>query len=133
MSIPHITIADCRQIVGERHFITKEMMLSPKRQASLARPRQMAMTLAREFTDASTSLIARSFGRDHTTAMHAFAMVHARVGKYQECAAEFNYFRERLVTLSRERIDAGAVGPIQLIQPAGGIDLHRNTFSVAAE
>jgi chromosomal replication initiator protein len=47
-------------------------LLSEKRSRSLARPRQIAMTLARELTQLSLPEIGQAFGgRDHTTVMHA--------------------------------------------------------------
>ena len=47
-------------------------LVSEKRSRSLARPRQIAMTLARELTQLSLPEIGQAFGgRDHTTVMHA--------------------------------------------------------------
>ena len=47
-------------------------MFSKKRTRNLARPRQVAMSLARELTDLSFPEIGQSFGgRDHTTVLHA--------------------------------------------------------------
>jgi len=51
-------------------------MYSKKRTRILARPRQMAMYLARELTDLSYPEIGQSFGaRDHTTVLHACAKI----------------------------------------------------------
>jgi chromosomal replication initiator protein len=47
-------------------------MLSKRRSRSIARPRQVAMTLARELTNHSLPEIGDAFGgRDHTTVIHA--------------------------------------------------------------
>ena len=47
-------------------------MLGPKRTRSLARPRQVAMALAKELTEHSLPEIGAAFdGRDHTTVLHA--------------------------------------------------------------
>ena len=47
-------------------------MLSSKRNRSLARPRQLSMSLAKELTNHSLPEIGESFGgRDHTTVLHA--------------------------------------------------------------
>ncbi len=131
--IPHITISDCLHIVADRHFLTKKMMTGNGRQVSLSHPRQMAMTLAREFTNASCMMISRSFRKNHTTALHAFELTRIRVSMFPECAAEFRFYQDQLYSLSRARIAAGAPAIIQLIQPAGGIDQHRDTFMAAAE
>jgi chromosomal replication initiator protein len=47
-------------------------MLSKRRSRSIARPRQVAMALARELTNHSLPEIGDAFGgRDHTTVLHA--------------------------------------------------------------
>ena len=47
-------------------------MLSPRRSRSLARPRQIAMYLAKKYTTKSLPDIGRKFSnRDHTTVIHA--------------------------------------------------------------
>ena len=47
-------------------------MLSPRRSRPLARPRQMAMYLAKKLTSRSLPEIGREFSnRDHTTVIHA--------------------------------------------------------------
>lgn len=67
-----ITVADCRRVVGSYYNIHVDHFSSPRRTWNLARPRMLAMALAREFTDASFPAIGLYFGgRDHTTALHA--------------------------------------------------------------
>jgi chromosomal replication initiator protein len=52
-------------------------LLSKRRVRSLARPRQVAMTLAKELTEHSLPEIGEAFGgRDHTTVMHACKTIH---------------------------------------------------------
>jgi hypothetical protein len=135
MRLPHIKIADCRRVVGERFFITEEMMLGRGQQLSLSHPRAVAMMLARDLIGASYPLIGKSFHKDHSTAVQMIHNMRGRVRKYRECRAQYRYFREQLTALSRERTKAGHISrePIQLIRAVGGIDIHRNTFSVAAE
>jgi chromosomal replication initiator protein len=53
-------------------------MLSTSRTAAVSHARQIAMYLARELTDLSLADIARQFGRDHTTILHATRAVSAR-------------------------------------------------------
>ena len=51
---------------------TKDELLGPSRRQPLARHRQIAMYLCREYTDLSLPRIGKAFGgRDHTTVMHA--------------------------------------------------------------
>ena len=51
-------------------------LLSKRRNRSITRPRQMAMTLAKELTNHSLPEIGDAFGgRDHTTVIHAYRKI----------------------------------------------------------
>ncbi len=57
--------------VSEHYNIRLSEMIGPKRVRTYARPRQMAMYLAKHMTNRSLPEIGRRFGgRDHTTVMH---------------------------------------------------------------
>ncbi|WP_092403246.1 MULTISPECIES: chromosomal replication initiator protein DnaA [Candidatus Ichthyocystis] len=67
-----ITIDLIQKTVAEYFKIKVSELYSKKRSISIARPRQIAMALARELTPASLPLIGEAFGgRDHTTVLHA--------------------------------------------------------------
>lgn len=67
-----ITIDNIQKTVAEYSQIRLSDMLSKRRSRSVARPRQLAMALARELTNHSLPEIGEAFGgRDHTTVMHA--------------------------------------------------------------
>lgn len=67
-----ITIENIQRTVAEYYNITMADIKSKSRSRSVARPRQMAMALAKELTSHSLPEIGREFGgRDHTTVMHA--------------------------------------------------------------
>jgi chromosomal replication initiator protein len=69
---PEVTIARIQQNVCERFSVTHEELVSPRRSQAVAYPRQVAMYLSRELTDASLPMIGKEFGgRDHTTVIHA--------------------------------------------------------------
>jgi chromosomal replication initiator protein len=58
--------------VAEYYKIRVADLLSKRRSRSIARPRQVAMALAKELTNHSLPEIGDAFGgRDHTTVMHA--------------------------------------------------------------
>lgn len=66
------TIDHIQRIVADYYKIKHADMLSKRRSRAIARPRQMAMCLARELTSHSLPEIADRFGgRDHTTVMYA--------------------------------------------------------------
>ncbi len=67
-----VTVEDIQKKVSEHFNVRLTDMHSPKRLRSVARPRQIAMFLAKQLTSYSLPDIGRKFGgRDHTTVMHA--------------------------------------------------------------
>ncbi len=75
-----ISIDNIQKTVADYYKIKVAEMYSKKRVRSLARPRQIAMALAKELTPMSLPEIGEAFGgRDHTTVLHACRRVHALV------------------------------------------------------
>ncbi|MBD1388149.1 chromosomal replication initiator protein DnaA [Neiella sp. HB171785] len=67
-----ITIDNIQKTVAEYYKIKLADLLSKRRSRSVARPRQLAMALAKELTNHSLPEIGDAFGgRDHTTVLHA--------------------------------------------------------------
>ena len=67
-----ITIENIQKTVAEYYKIKVSDLLSKRRSRSVARPRQVAMALAKELTNKSLPEIGDGFGgRDHTTVLHA--------------------------------------------------------------
>ncbi len=67
-----ITIENIQKTVSEYYKLRVSELLSRKRTRMIARPRQLAMALAKELTEHSLPEIGDSFGgRDHTTVLHA--------------------------------------------------------------
>lgn len=78
-------------------------MFSARRARAVARPRQVAMYLARHLTLQSLPEIGKAFGnRDHTTVMHAIRRV-------ADLMAEDELFALRVTSL-RDRIDSPRAG-----------------------
>jgi len=71
-----VTIENIQKTVAEYFKVRVADLLSKRRSRSIARPRQVAMALARELTNHSLPEIGDAFGgRDHTTVMHACSRV----------------------------------------------------------
>ncbi len=71
-----ITIDDIQKRVSEHYGIKSAEMSSARRSRIVARPRQVAMYLAKQLTSRSLPEIGRKFGgRDHTTVMHAIKKI----------------------------------------------------------
>jgi len=67
-----ITIENIQKTVAEYYKLRVHDLLSVRRSRSVARPRQVAMSLAKELTNHSLPEIGDAFGgRDHTTVLHA--------------------------------------------------------------
>lgn len=71
-----ITIENIQKTVAEYYKVKVADLLSKRRSRSVARPRQMAMALAKELTNHSLPEIGDAFGgRDHTTVLHACRVI----------------------------------------------------------
>ena len=70
------SIARIQKVCARRFGVSVKDMKSPNRSRSVARPRQMAMSLSRRLTGRSFPEIGRLFGgRDHTTVLHAIRKI----------------------------------------------------------
>jgi chromosomal replication initiator protein len=71
-----VSVEEIQRTVAEHYNMRISDMVGPKRHKTIARPRQMAMYLAKKLTARSLPEIGRRFGgRDHTTVMHAVKRV----------------------------------------------------------
>ena len=76
-----VSMDNIRKVVAEFYDISVKDLMGKKRLRHIARPRQVAMSLARELTNNSFTEIGQSFGgRDHTTVMHACEKVQELCG-----------------------------------------------------
>ncbi|HVJ34246.1 MAG TPA: chromosomal replication initiator protein DnaA [Terriglobia bacterium] len=90
-----VSIEEIQRRVAEHFNIKLADMQSPRRARTVARPRQIAMYLAKQLTTRSLPEIGRKFGgRDHTTVMHA-------VKKVEELCAGDSGFAEDVDLLRR--------------------------------
>ena len=72
MEIRNISIDEIQKTVCDFYKIRVSDLLSAKRTQAIARPRQIAMSLAKDLTQSSLPTIGNAFGgRDHTTVLHA--------------------------------------------------------------
>ncbi len=73
-----VSIENIQKTVADYFKIRVADLLSKKRSRSIARPRQIAMTLAKELTNHSLPEIGDAFGgRDHTTVLHGCRRIDA--------------------------------------------------------
>lgn len=92
-----VTIEDIQKRVAEYYSIKISDMQSARRSQNVARPRQVAMYLAKVLTSRSLPEIGRKFGgRDHTTVLHAVRKVEEVVGLDKEFSADLTILRRTL-------------------------------------
>ncbi|MBA3898525.1 MAG: chromosomal replication initiator protein DnaA, partial [Sphingomonadaceae bacterium] len=71
-----VTIDEIQKRVSDHFSIRQAEMVSARRARAVARPRQIAMYLAKQLTPRSLPEIGRRFGgRDHTTVIHAVKQI----------------------------------------------------------
>lgn len=83
-----ITLGRIIEAVCEFYNVNENDLKSACRLARIVYPRQVAMYLCRELTPKSFPLIGRVFGRDHTTALHAWRKISAMVEDDERMADE---------------------------------------------
>ncbi|MGY6410909.1 MAG: chromosomal replication initiator protein DnaA [Alkalilacustris sp.] len=92
-----VTIEEIQRKVAEHYNIRLSDMIGPKRVRTLARPRQVAMYLAKELTARSLPEIGRRFGgRDHTTIIHGVRKVEELVAADPQLAEDLRLLRRLL-------------------------------------
>jgi len=92
-----VTIEEIQKKVAE-HFNTRlSDMSSPRRARAVARPRQVAMYLAKQLTSRSLPEIGRKFGgRDHTTVMHAVSRIESLINSDSAIADDLELLKRML-------------------------------------
>ena len=92
-----ISVENIQKTVADFFNIKVADMYSKRRPANIARPRQIAMYLAKELTQKSLPEIGELFGgRDHTTVLHAVRKITADRSKNPECNHELHVLEQPL-------------------------------------
>ena len=92
-----ISVENIQKTVADFYKIKVADMYSKKRPASIARPRQIAMYLAKELTQKSLPEIGELFGgRDHTTVLHAVRKIAGERAKDTELNQQLHVLEQTL-------------------------------------
>jgi chromosomal replication initiator protein len=92
-----ISVENIQKTVADFYKIKVADMYSKKRPASIARPRQIAMYLAKELTQKSLPEIGELFGgRDHTTVLHAVRKMSAERQQIAELNQQLHVLEQTL-------------------------------------
>ena len=93
-----INVETIQNTVAVYFNLNIQEMLSPRRSRSLARPRQIAMYLAKRFTTNSLPDIGRKFSnRDHTTVIHAVKKIEELIKNDNEIKHNVTEIKKRLL------------------------------------
>ena len=92
-----ISVENIQKVVADFYKIKVADMYSRKRPASIARPRQIAMYLAKDMTKKSLPEIGELFGgRDHTTVLHAVRKIGEERGRNPELNQQLHVLEQTL-------------------------------------
>ena len=85
-------------MVAQHFNLNIQELLSPRRSRSLARPRQIAMYLAKQYTTNSLPDIGRKFSnRDHTTVIHAVKKIDELIKKDNDIRQNISELKKKLL------------------------------------
>jgi chromosomal replication initiator protein len=99
--VPQVSIERIQELVSERFGLSLEELCGERRSQNIVYPRQIAMYLSRELTDASLPKIGRQFGgRDHTTVIHATTKI---AGMIREDRSVYNLVQELTARIKQAR------------------------------
>jgi len=86
-----VTVENIQKTVADYYKVRMSDLLSKRRNRSVARPRQVAMALAKELTSHSLPEIGDAFGgRDHTTVLHACKRIRELRGSEQRVSEDYS-------------------------------------------
>jgi len=92
-----VTVDEIQKAVAEHYLLKQADLLSERRTRAVARPRQLAMYLAKNLTTRSYPDIGRRFGgRDHTTVLHAVRRIEELKGQDASIAADVETLTRKL-------------------------------------
>ena len=94
-----ISVENIQRAVANHYKIRVADLLSKSRKVSVARPRQLAMALAKELTNLSLPEIGNLFGgRDHTTVIHACHRIEKLRQTSESLDEDYNYILRTITT-----------------------------------
>ena len=92
-----ITIESIKGLVCQQFKISAKDIVSKSRRQDIVRPRQIAMYLSRQHTDAPLQTIGKSFNRYHATALHAINFVESEMKRGTPIKSQVAYLEKRLL------------------------------------
>ena len=93
-----ITIEVIKRMVSRYYGISIQDLTSKSRKQAVVRPRQVAIFLARRYTDSPLQTIGKSFNRYHATALHSINAVEQGIKQNTSLRKQVDFFAHKLDT-----------------------------------
>jgi len=93
-----ISIDRIKRLICKEYALTLKELISKSRQQRIVKPRQIAMYLARAYTDAPLQEVGRSFNRYHATALYAVSAVEKGIREEPGFRQQVELLRRKLET-----------------------------------
>jgi chromosomal replication initiator protein len=91
-----ITVESIKKLVCKYYDVSIEDVMSRSRKQNLVRPRQIAIYLARNYTDAPLQSIGKSFNRYHATALHSIKCIERGIKQNNSIKKQVGFLRQKL-------------------------------------
>jgi chromosomal replication initiator protein len=91
-----ITVDAIKKMVCRHYNVALKDLVSRSRKQSIVRPRQMAIFLARRYTDAPLQTIGKAFNRYHATALHSINAIESGARKSAALRKQVEILSEKL-------------------------------------
>ena len=92
----NITIDAIKKLVCKEYKISINDIVSRSRKQSIVQPRQIAIYLARKYTDSPLQAIGKSFNRYHATALHSINTVESEIKENGALKKHMEFFCNKL-------------------------------------
>jgi chromosomal replication initiator protein len=91
-----ITIDVIKKLVCKYYNVGLDEIASRSRKQNIVRPRQIAIYLSRQYTDAPLQTISKSFNRYHATALHSINCIERGLKQDSAIQKQVGFFRQKL-------------------------------------
>jgi chromosomal replication initiator protein len=92
----NITIGSIKTLICKYYNVTPKDLVSRSRKQAIVRPRQVAIYLARRYTDQPLQAIGKSFNRYHATALHAIGTVEKGIRQGGPLQGHVEYLSQKI-------------------------------------
>lgn len=92
----NVTIGSIKKLICKYYNVTPKDLVSRSRKQAIVRPRQVAIYLARRYTDQPLQTIGKSFNRYHATALHAISTVEKWVREGGPLQGHVEYLSQKI-------------------------------------